>query len=135
MVMEKSGPLPPIFLIEGQDVGIFASLRDAEIQLEPPDVLDESNKGYDALGRRLRIETDGYATRITVSEDEPSESEQLAEGLRAYLKHVGEERAGDPACDLTCLVELARGHANQPKTIRGALRSLWRGRSNDPPDS
>lgn len=127
--MTERTPIPPVFLIEGLDVAIFASLEDAQLWLEPPDV--PSQKGYDAVGRRLRIETDGHATRITLVEDEPSDSEQFGKELRAYLGHVGELSASDPACDLPCLIKLARGHTYQSKTFWSVIRSLWRRGSSD----
>lgn len=45
--------VPPIVLVDGHDVMMFASVADAERFLEPWAVEDGSAEGFDAQGRRL----------------------------------------------------------------------------------
>lgn len=120
-----STPLPPIFIVDGHDVGIFGSTADAELQLEAPDVSSGIFQGFDALGRSLRIETDGRTTTIRLHQvpTAPSDLGAFKQELRAHLERVGEARAEELDCDLPCLVNLARKHTHQLST-QGFLRSL-----------
>ena len=46
---------PPIIVYENGDVSVFASVEDAEISLEPPDVESNRYVAYDSEGRLLRL--------------------------------------------------------------------------------
>jgi hypothetical protein len=103
-------PREPIFLIDGRDVGIFATIERAERHLEP-EYLDQREEGFDALGRRLRISTDGTRVEIHLAESRPSNTRHFEDVLRHYLEWVGEDAGGKGECDLPCLVEIAQRHA------------------------
>lgn len=123
--MKSLSPELPIFVVEGHDVGIYDSVDRAEAHLEPIDVAADVYTGYDALGRRLKIETDGKFTSITVAEAEATATRELEEALREYLNRMGELGATNPECDLPCLIEAAREHATDVR-LRGVLRFFSR---------
>jgi hypothetical protein len=112
---ERTAPELPIFIVEGHDVGIYESLEVAESDLEPIDVKAGVYAGYDAGGRRLKIETDGKLTFITLAELEQSGAIELEEVLREYLDAMGESSARDPACDLPGLVQDGREHSDNTR--------------------
>jgi len=116
-------PEPPIFILEGHDVGIFDSLRQAQNQLEPVDVKAGIYQGYDAHGRRLGISTDGRDIFMEVMERAPTDFSSLENELRAYLLSLGENGAGEVGCDLPCLVEISPRHAefSRSSIARAAL--------------
>lgn len=96
-------PTPPIFVIEGNDVGVYRGVADAERDIEPPDVEAGTYEGFDSIGRRLLLSTDGPYTRISLREPEVSEPLVLESKLRYYLTYLGEEAASDSHCDLGAL--------------------------------
>lgn len=102
-------PHPPIFLIEGEDVGIFTSVQRAENHIEPADV--DVGEAFDARGQRLRVTTDGVRTFIDLAEKDASDLSYFERVLRQYLTAIGEKRADQQACDFNCLIEIARRHA------------------------
>jgi hypothetical protein len=121
----SSSPEPPIFILEGHDVGIFDSLGQAQNQLEPVDVEAGIYQGFDAHGRRLGISTDGTAIFIEIVELEPTDFSSLENELRAHLLRLGERDAGEADCDLPCLVEISERHAELSRnSIAGAAREL-----------
>lgn len=101
----------PIYLIEGRDIAIFQTVEDAQAELEPALVRQQSDVGFDARGQRLAIESDERTVLISLDEHAEADPKALAERLRRYLIAVGEKRAGEEDCDLPCLVELSRAHA------------------------
>lgn len=119
-------PIPPIFLVEDLDVGIFISLEDAELQLEPFVVQQGRDVAYDAQGRPLRLETDGSRVRISLVHDEPTHAGDLTAILRQYLKEKNEPLADDPTCDLSSLVEACRKFASPSHSIGDLLAESWR---------
>jgi len=102
-VLDKN-PKPPIFVIDGLDVGIFASIEDAVLQLEASDIKRGEYATYDAHGRLLELTVDGERILAHLSEHEPDHAEELSEALREFLKAMGVSSAADPNCDLPCLV-------------------------------
>lgn len=121
----KAAPQPLIFVVEGDDVGIFESVEHAQNHLEPVDVKDGIYEGYDGLGRLLRITTDGRDTFIELAQDEPSDITALETTLRTYLVHVGEKRAAQAGCNLPCLVEISGRHAElDRRALARAAREL-----------
>ncbi|MPZ69618.1 MAG: hypothetical protein GEU71_08820 [Actinobacteria bacterium] len=102
-----ASPREPIFIIEGHDVGIFASVEAAQNQLEPTDVSDAVYKGYDAEGRRLKITTDGQNTVIAIADSEPLAALELERELRRFLIDAGDLRVKEQS-RLTELVEIAK---------------------------
>lgn len=118
--------VPPLFIVEGQDLGIFSSVEDAQDHLEPPDIAGGAYVGYDGRGRRLEIETDGRHTSISLAEFQPSSAEELEARLRHFLTYAGEDRAKNTDCDLPCLIGIAEDHVYRPRSPRRILRSLLR---------
>lgn len=110
--MVKLPPQEPLFVFEGQDLGVYATYLDAENHLEPRDVRAGIFDGYDALGRKLAITTDGRSTLVELKEDKPSEASLFEYRLRRALGAWGEERASASDCDLPCLLELAARYAH-----------------------
>ncbi len=126
-------PVPslPIFVVEGHDVGVYQSLDRAEGALEPIDVSAQIYTGYDALGRRLNIETDGKSTFIQLAEGQPSGATELEQVLREHLEALGDSSGKDPACDLPCLIRAVKERPS--KTEAGPLsRFLGRLQRGEP---
>jgi hypothetical protein len=96
-------PTSPIFVIEGFDVSIYASVEDAERHLESPDILDNRYVAYDSEGRLLILKAPRPKTRkffgiqsvtvdkinISCDESQPLHSEALKKELKELLKHFG----------------------------------------------
>ena len=97
---------PPFFLVDGLDVGVFASLRDVELFLEPA-YLHETVV-YDAKGRLIRPESNGNRINASLLEDESEHARELETALRDFLIAIREPVGGDPTCNLDCLVEACR---------------------------
>ena len=100
-----SGAVPPIFVIEGDDVIVFESF---EVDLEPLDIRDGGMVAYDAEGRLLRLEINRGAVTVSVTEENPTHAAELEFALRKFLKATGEAVADDAECDLKCLVNASR---------------------------
>jgi hypothetical protein len=101
-------PTPPIFVIEGRDVTIFESLEDAQLQVEPIDVLEGVYVAYDAEGRILRMVVEGDQVKVRLGEDEPTHAEELSRILKDYLKELGELTNEESTHELSRLVEACR---------------------------
>lgn len=101
-------PIPPIFIVDGLDVGVFASVDDTVLQLEAVDVNNGEYSSYDAEGRSLHLTTDGETVIAQLAEVKPSHVDELSTVLRDFLKAVGAEGVDDSSCDLKCLVEISR---------------------------
>lgn len=98
----------PIFIVEDEDILTFASVRDAQMDLEPIDVKLGGFVAYDSEGRLLQIETDGRSVTISSVEDEPSHQNELEHALRRFLTASNAPQGEDPLCDLPCLVNACR---------------------------
>ena len=96
----------PIFIVEDEDILTFASVRDAQLDLEPTDVRLAGFVAYDSEGRLLQVQTNGWSVTISSAENEPTHAAQLENALRRFLKAVNAPRAEDQTCDLPCLVEI-----------------------------
>jgi hypothetical protein len=95
-----------IFIVEGNDIASFASIKDAQLDLEVIDVENDIYVGYDHEGRLLKLAVDGRKKRvvITLAENKPSHAKELEAVIRTYLEQVGEPLPNDPAYDLPYLV-------------------------------
>lgn len=96
----------PIYLIEGDDVMIFSSIGDIQMQLEPI-LIGGDEIAYDAKGRLVKIETDGRHITVLPAEEEPMHAAELEDSLRNYLIAMKEPMAREMTCDLQCLVQLS----------------------------
>lgn len=96
--------VPPIFIVEDEDVIILASIAKAESWIEPIDVQLGGFVMYDSVGRLLKIQTDWKGNQISSLEVEPTHQADLAHALRAFLKASNVPQAEDENCDLPCLV-------------------------------
>ena len=97
-------PKLPIIIRESEDLGVFETLKSAELKLEPIDVLNGEFVGYDAEGRLLNIEVleenrstmlglskePIKVTKIFCREEEPSHQKELYKHLVIYLKKIDE---------------------------------------------
>jgi len=97
-----------IFIIEGNDIASYASIEDAQLDLEVIDVEDDIYVGYDHEGRLLKLGVDGKKKRlvITLAENKPSHAKELEALIRTYLEQVGEPVPNDPAYDLPYLIKV-----------------------------
>ena len=100
-------PIPPIFVVDrqGVDLSVYASIADAELDLETIDVNNNEYFGYDSEGRLLELKTVHNKVVITPVEDRPSHVSDLSGSLREFLKAVNEPVKSD---DLAVLVEACR---------------------------
>lgn len=76
----------PIFIVEGFDVSIHKTLKDAVSQLEVIDVKDKIYDGYDACGRRLDIDVIKGRIVISLMEEQPTRIITFEEILRNHLR-------------------------------------------------
>lgn len=96
----------PIFLVEDEDIMIFANPRQAELDLEPIDVRLGGFVMYDSVGRLLKIETLNWkGNRVTAIEEQPTHQKDLEGALRRFLKASKVPEGEDARCDLPCLVQ------------------------------
>jgi len=106
-----SSAVPPIFVIDEDDVIVYAS---TEVDLEPLDVTGGGLVAYDAEGRLLRLETNRGEVTVSVAEAKPTHAVELEFTLRKFLKATDDPLADDPACDLNCLVNACRKFITSP---------------------
>ncbi len=95
----------PIVVIEGLEVSLFPSTREAEEYLQGVNVSSGVCVAFDAEGRALKLEATGghkspppaeaHKVRIFPAESEPEHAEDLKRRLRDYLKACGERLAPD----------------------------------------
>ena len=114
-------PIPPIFIIDGEDVSIYKSVQDAAFHLEPIDVRNGEYVAYDSKGNLLRLETtqdDNSPIVISFAEEGLAHVKALEVTLRGYLKAMGEQVNIDPPYDLSCLVELSQKYIYVPKSLK-----------------
>jgi len=90
----------PLIIAEGLDVGLYASIEEAELDLEGVDVEDGNYVGFDAVGRALNFCASGVrrgsilvdvgAAHVTVAESVPGHARELVFLLREYLQEIGQ---------------------------------------------
>ena len=102
--------VPPIIVREGHDFGFFPNVRDAEGDMEQPDV--DEYVIYDCEGRLLRaIAGDRQKgeswVRLQCVEPEPENADDLARWLAESLTHLGVSKEWLSSASLAELV--ARG--------------------------
>jgi hypothetical protein len=85
--------------------------------------------GYDAEGRLLRLETNGWRVAASLAEDEPTHALELEAALRKFLRATGESVADDPASDLNCLVNACRKFIASPR-LSDLLKGIWHNIAN-----
>jgi hypothetical protein len=95
-------PIAPIFITDGDDITVFASIEAAEAYVESIDVHDGLYEGWDAQGRVLSLEADAVTrfnappVRIQLVEPLRDESDDLRDRLAATLsRHTDTEGAWD----------------------------------------
>jgi hypothetical protein len=120
----------PIIIIEGQDVGIFSSIKDAQNQLEVVDVGHGAYTAYDAEGRLLQLSTKNNRVVISVAEKEPMHAEILKSALRVYLKEKSRLTDDDLSDDLPFLVEnclkLEKDHWPMVIKLKQKIKELFK---------
>ena len=115
----------PVFVGEGHDLSSFDVVMDAENHLEAIDVRAGIYKGFDAQGRRLRIEADKRdRIHIALAESTPTGAGELKEALEYLLRGLGELPPGSHS--LPFLVERADPLLRIPEPGPFA-RLLWWG--------
>lgn len=118
-------PMSPIFVVEDLDIGIFNSVEDTELQLEPIDVKKGSYKAYDAKGRLLKLETDRKRVKISLAEIQPSHAGDFEAAIREFLKAMNETKAYDRESDLPSLVEACQKYIHTVKRPKDLLAEAW----------
>ena len=76
--------VPPIAVIEGNDVGLFSSEQALCLKLEAPEVLEAAHSVFDSEGRCLELgvsRDDGKSVIVVSAAAEPSHQEALREAL------------------------------------------------------
>lgn len=116
----------PIFVIEGVDVSSYASVKEAEMDIEPIDAKTGGLVAYDAEGRLLRFEASQWRVQISLAEDEPQHARELEAALRQFLIAVDDPRASDPRCDLPCLIKASSTLTRTSGDIKEVLTGMWR---------
>lgn len=86
LVMTSDASLFFVFDRNGDDVGVYSSLGDAEKHLEAIDVRNNEYEAFDAEGRLLRLTVENEAVRITPAENEPGHAAELRDKLEVFLK-------------------------------------------------
>lgn len=104
----------PIFIDNRGDISAYASVRDAENDIEAIDVRDNEYEAFDSEGRQLRLivpeQQRGFwnfgteRVRIAETETEPTRAAALHQRLQAFLKAVGVQNV-DAASSLPQIVE------------------------------
>ena len=124
MVMATDQPIPPIFVVEDRDVGVYDSVERAAADMEPIDVHHGIYRAFDSRGRHLNISIKGAATIASLAESDPSGRSELESILREHLSYLGIVNAASAECDLPCLVELSRRSERRLEPSGGLLRRL-----------
>lgn len=89
--MTTTEPIAPIFIADGDDISVFASIEDAERYVEATDVHEGIYEGWDAHGSVLTLEADAITrfnsppVRIQLAEPPRNESDNLRDRLAAVL--------------------------------------------------
>ena len=115
----------PIFIIEDADVSVYASVKSAEIDLEPIDVKTGGFVAYDAEGRLLQLKTNGWRVTISLAEERPTHAHELEVTLRNFLESTNDPIAHDSACDLDCLVNTCRRFISTTPRASDILKAAW----------
>jgi hypothetical protein len=120
--VDGSAPQPtcPLFVWESGALYVFASVNDAELDLEAIDVRGGIYRAFDATGRLLRLEVERLRerflwvfslarerVRITLAEDASTHADELAGILEPFLEHLGLQREASTKMTLSELVAAA----------------------------
>lgn len=110
----------PLIIAEGLDVQFYNRISDAELKIEPIDAKQNVYRGYDAQGRLLKIETDGFKVKIDLWEEEATHIVELTNLLIEFLNEAGElEKNKEGDYDLCVLIEKCK------KFIYVPPKGLW----------
>jgi len=113
--MIDSIPKTPIFVIEGDDIGVFSSIKDMELQLEVDDVRAGLYTVYDADGRLISLTKDGNRIIGEIVEGEPAHVNILANSLRKFLIYMGDIKEDDKIYNLSFLVGVCNKYVYKPR--------------------
>jgi hypothetical protein len=94
----------PVFVVEGNDLSVYNTLKRVQNQLEPQDVLKQVYEGYDAEGRLLSLKVERRRVVISLAEENPTHTKTLENAIRNYLRAANDPLGDDESCDLNCLV-------------------------------
>lgn len=103
---------PPIIINESSridlsgDVGFYASVEAAQLDLEPIDVDNDEYFAFDSEGRRLRLSTDGRFVRIADGERNPKHQAILKIILADYFRRAGLEQRQYQGASLDELISI-----------------------------
>lgn len=127
--MSHDGPRPlslPLLIACDGDVKAYSSIVEAEVHIEPVDVVDGLYVGYDREGRLLEILVEGTVkqrgwtvdqhkarVRIKPAEDLPQHAPELNSLLRDYLSACGWDAEALARLDLASLAHHAEGESRK----------------------
>ena len=100
--------IPPIFIVEDLDVGVYASIHDVERHLEPIDIRNQEYVAYDAVGKLLRLGINGNRVTVLPAEHKPSHASKLKKTLCDFLKAIKKPVTDDQRRKLSLLVEASK---------------------------
>ena len=108
-------PIPPIFVIEGNDVGVFRTVGDAQLQLEPDDVRTTQYQVYDSTGAKLSIAATSAGVFISADEVPPDGKAELATALATFLIQSGDIPEDAPRPSFVELIKRAEEYGTRAK--------------------
>ena len=101
ILMAKSGrittvsiPAPPIIVDEHGDIGFYASVTEAERDLEAVDVRAGEYDAFDSIGQRLCLTTEGETVQIHLDLASGPDPAELQARLQHLIERVGSDRVG-----------------------------------------
>lgn len=91
---DVSTPAPPIIVDEHGDISFYASVTEAERDLEAVDVRAGEYQAFDSLGQRLRLTTEGETVQIDLDLAAGPDPGELETRLMRLVDRVGSDRIG-----------------------------------------
>lgn len=80
---------PPLIVIEGHDIGIYADVAFTLGDLEAIDVQKETYRVFDAEGRLVKLVAEKNRVVLSTTEEEPQYRLELEAALRGFLIVIG----------------------------------------------
>jgi hypothetical protein len=114
--------MPPIVVMEGNDLVVYATLALACHQLEAVDVNDGVYEAFDSEGRPLRLLTHGIVVSAELAPNSTPSPEELERRLRRHIHEIGPARAGitrpEDAALPVMLEALSRFHRHNERAAK-----------------
>jgi hypothetical protein len=122
---------PLFFIIEGNDVGVYPSINDAQRNLEAIDVIHSEYLGFDSEGRQLSLAVDSKKrVIIKFAEEHPTHQKDLEAILRKFLVAIGETRYADLKFGFPELVQACQKHKYIPFSFSRLFSKMFQRRKS-----